>query len=781
MKNSDKDNQDIKKNNNKTDEKNVARHAEQKIQDKVKQLDKEAAKLKTKEFRYDNKDSSVVNEDLVAGRVSPHVLAANAAADENVIADDVTKVTETVEDQAIENVQTNVEVNIEPINEESAVAGQANIEQQVLLTRIGKGGAVSQEVVPTFPDGSLVTNGQPTSQTGILTGGTGTLAVHNITFNSPNVGTNVTGPGSSEHVNSSGTPLVSTTEPLEFAPSSQNTNVKENASVDTVSGDLNVTGTLAISASFSTENSQGQYGSLVIDPKTGEWNYHLDNTLVTTDALSEGEHHTEQFVITATDENNNIVKTVIHVEVEGTNDLPVISGLNHAAINEFGVVNQVSGALIATDPDHNETLVWHVDNSHGQFGELSIDEKTGQWQYNIDNKSTTTQQLASKQQVTEHFIVTATDSSGKPVSQQIDVLVTGSNELPIINGVHSAELTENVGNTVAAGQLTATDPDNGEHLVWQVEHGASQYGHFNIDANTGIWQFEIDNTSPVTQSLAQGQSVTEHFLVKVTDSSGTPVMQEIAIKINGTEQHAQINGTSNQTLTEDKALYQGLLRTDGQLTVTDPDAGENQFTAGSLQGQFGTLSINNNGHWTYTADNSQASIQGLNTGESLQETLVVHSVDGTEQKVTVTINGTDDKAVIAGTAQALITEDKDVRQGQLHADGQLTVTDLDAGENQFTAGTLQGQFGTLAINNNGHWTYTADNSQASIQGLNTGESLQETLIVHSIDGTEQKITVTINGTDDKAVIAGTAQALITEDKDVRQGQLHADGQLTVTD
>ncbi|WP_198589626.1 VCBS domain-containing protein, partial [Shewanella sp. 10N.286.51.B7] len=82
--------------------------------------------------------------------------------------------------------------------------------------------------------------------------------------------------------------------------------------------------------------------------------------------------------------------------------------------------------------------------------------------------------------------------------------------------------------------------------------------------------------------------------------------------------------------------------------------------ANVLQGQFGTLSINNLGHWTYTADNSQQTIQGLKTGESLTDTLIVHSVDGTEQKVTVTINGTDDKAVIAGTSTAQLTEDKDV-------------------------------------------------------------------------------------------------------------------------
>ncbi|WP_220757746.1 VCBS domain-containing protein, partial [Shewanella colwelliana] len=140
---------------------------------------------------------------------------------------------------------------------------------------------------------------------------------------------------------------------------------------------------------------------------------------------------------------------------------------------------------------------------------------------------------------------------------------------------------------------------------------------------------------------------------------------------------------------------------DGALTATDADSGEAQFNAESLQGQFGTLSIDSNGHWTYTADNSQAVIQGLKSGDSLTDTVLVHSVDGTEQKVTVTINGTDDKAVIAGTSTASVSEDKDLYQGQLRVDGALTATDADSGEAQFNAESLQGQFGTLSIDSNG--------------------------------------------------------------------------------
>ncbi|WP_369346641.1 VCBS domain-containing protein, partial [Agarivorans albus] len=73
--------------------------------------------------------------------------------------------------------------------------------------------------------------------------------------------------------------------------------------------------------------------------------------------------------------------------------------------------------------------------------------------------------------------------------------------------------------------------------------------------------------------------------------------------------------------------------------------------------------------------------------------------------------------MIAGTATASLTEDKDVYQGQIRADGNLSITDSDAGQSQFAATSLQGQFGTLSINELGHWTYTAIIHKRPFKGL----------------------------------------------------------------
>ena len=54
--------------------------------------------------------------------------------------------------------------------------------------------------------------------------------------------------------------------------------------------------------------------------------------------------------------------------------------------------------------------------------------------------------------------------------------------------------------------------------------------------------------------------------------------------------------------------------------------------------------------WTYTLDNSNAAVQALNVGETLTDTFTAITVDGTPQLVTITINGTNDAAVITGAA-----------------------------------------------------------------------------------------------------------------------------------
>ena len=101
-----------------------------------------------------------------------------------------------------------------------------------------------------------------------------------------------------------------------------------------------------------------------------------------------------------------------------------------------------------------------------------------------------------------------------------------------------------------------------------------------------------------------------------------------------------------------------------------------------------------------------------------------------------------------------VTEDDDVG-GELIVSGDIDyfLAD-DTGE--WTAETITGAYDSeLVIDEDGNWTYTADNSNAAIQALDTGDTLTEVFTVTSDAGTST-ITITINGVDEPSCfVSGT--------------------------
>ncbi|EGU55987.1 VCBS domain-containing protein, partial [Vibrio tubiashii] len=99
----------------------------------------------------------------------------------------------------------------------------------------------------------------------------------------------------------------------------------------------------------------------------------------------------------------------------------------------------------------------------------------------------------------------------------------------------------------------------------------------------------------------------------------------------------KITGDDSGSVTEDAADNTAT----GTLKASDVDNTDNVFQAQSdVAGDYGTFSVDANGEWTYELDNSNPTVDALNeTSEPLTETFTVKSEDGTEQVVTITING----------------------------------------------------------------------------------------------------------------------------------------------
>ena len=111
-----------------------------------------------------------------------------------------------------------------------------------------------------------------------------------------------------------------------------------------------------------------------------------------------------------------------------------------------------------------------------------------------------------------------------------------------------------------------------------------------------------------------------------------------------------------------------------------------------------------------------------------------------------------------GVANALL--------GTPTASGTLTDTDVDNATNSFqavaTATASDKGYGTYTMTADGQWSYVLNNGNATVQQLNVNDTLTDTFTVKTVDGTEQVVTVTINGANDAAVISGDATGSVTE-------------------
>ena len=303
----------------------------------------------------------------------------------------------------------------------------------------------------------------------------------------------------------------------------------------------------------------------------------------------------------------------------------------------------------------------------------------------------------------------------------------------------------------------------------------------------GVWTYTVNDANSTVQALNVGDHLTDSFTVTTVD--GTP--QVVTVTINGANDAAVISGTTTGSVTEDGGTRCDPPTATGTLTATDVDNAPG-FTAVNCptasDAHYGTFTMTADGVWIYTLDDGNCAVQALNVGDTLTDTFKVTSLDGTAQQVTVTINGTNDAAVICGTKEGSVIEAGGAANSiscKPTATGTLTDTDVDNTPNTFTAidtpTASTGGYGTFTMTADGLWTYTLDNTNCKVQALNVCDKLTDCFTVTTIDGTPQVVTITINGANDAAVICGTATGSVTEAGACTYGTPIATGTLTDTD
>ncbi|MEP3825084.1 DUF4347 domain-containing protein, partial [Marinobacter sp.] len=382
----------------------------------------------------------------------------------------------------------------------------------------------------------------------------------------------------------------------------------------------------------------------------------------------------------------------------------------------------VVGTLSTIDPDRGDSFSYTlVDNAGGRF---DIDSVSGD--ITVLDASLIDYETAASHNIT----VRVTDAGGLSYDEIFTIQVTDTNEAPVLD---SAALTLIEGQTVglSAANFGITDPDDTE-FTFTISGLNGGYFQLSNNANVPITSFtSAQLNSGLVEFVDDGNEVMPAFDVTVNDGALDSNILAATISYTGVNDAATISVTAADTaVTEDDA---GNNTATGTVTISDPDTGEG--TLASSTATYGTVTVDGSGNWTYALNNGDPAVQALAAGETLTDTITFTSDDGSTQTQNITITGTNDAAVIGGDASAAVSED-----GIVSDTGALTISDADSGEAVFVAQSSAAStngYGTVDLDSAGNWTYSLDNSNATVQALAEGQTLTDSFTATSADGSTQ--------------------------------------------
>jgi VCBS repeat-containing protein len=256
--------------------------------------------------------------------------------------------------------------------------------------------------------------------------------------------------------------------------------------------------------------------------------------------------------------------------------------------------------------------------------------------------------------------------------------------------------------------------------------------------------------------FTNGPGAADDVIIDIVNANAVVATAADIASLNESELTGPLTTATGNVLANDINLDAAV---DDVKIVTGFSQGMNTALAGgTIAGAFGSLTLNANGSYTYSA---YASTNALRAGETRIDTFTYTADDGDDgtslpATLTITINGVDDAAVITGATTGAVTEDVNVVMGDITASGTLTATDPDAGESGFVATTITRPDGVFNIAANGAWSFVANNSATIIQQIGAGDHLTEVFNVQTIGGTSAAVTVTINGANDNPISSGVS-------------------------
>ena len=481
--------------------------------------------------------------------------------------------------------------------------------------------------------------------------------------------------------------------------------------------------------------------------------------------------------------------SVTFAEVDDTDILSSVVALYGTPVASTGAT--VSGALATALADAGTLKLSQTGTNDGAIV----------WSFALDN--TLSQYLAKDESVTATYRITLTDDSGAANAsrtQDVTVTLTGVNDTPVVtneSGQLAGSATEaghlDDGQTVLSGMginglthvtgmLTASDVDHNATRTWSIQGTPSvTYGTMTINPATGLWDYALNNYLPATQSLQEGEVVTETFIARVTDDFGAFVDQTVSITITGTNDVPVVDNDASAregVVTEagnfdNGTIVSGISTASAPLSASDVDRDATRLwsLAGKTATTYGVMNIDSStGKWRYTIDNTLAATQSLREGDVATQTYIARVTDDkgawVDQTITISINGTNDSPVaVADTnttsenvmltvnaANGLLANDTDPDTGSTHRVN--AVDGLPGNVGAAAAGTNGGLF-TVAVDGSYSFNPGSTTFDYLAAGETTATRVNYTVIDDKGAANSSTVTVTLTGTNDDPIVASS--------------------------
>ena len=484
-----------------------------------------------------------------------------------------------------------------------------------------------------------------------------------------------------------------------------------------------------------TVDTAGTLGS-VVNNGDGTFDYDPNGAF---EDLAAGVTATDTFTYTVDDGNGGTSTETVTITITGQNDAPVVAAALTDAANEDDAGFTIDMLAGAGDVDTGAVL--SVANVVGLTAGVTFAGST----LSVDPSNAAFQSLALGEPLDIIVSYDVVDEHGASVAQTATITITGTNDAPVVAAALTGAANEDDAGFTIDMLAGASDVDTG--AVLSVANIVGLVAGVTFAGST----LTIDPSDASFQSLALNEDLVITITYDVVDEHGASVPQTATITITGTNDAPTVAAALTASTNEDDAGFT-VDMLDG---ASDVDNGAVLSVANVTGLMAGVTFVGT----TLTVDPADAAFQFLADGENFDIIVSYDVVDengaSVAQTVTVTITGTDDIAVVGGVTSGSVTEGDlaDVTS----ATGTLTISDPDILDlppefNVVAATTGDNGFGTFEITNTGDWTFILD--QASVEHLNDGDIVNDTITFTASDGTTQEVDVTINGADNLFTLTG---------------------------